>query len=175
MNHDPTSSVLTTGKKTLSELHHVGITVSDIERSIRFYRDVLGLVLVRRRSADADYLGQQTGYAGVRLEVASFKVSPESPQSLEIAQYATHAGGSSNAATNLAGNSHLCFRVDDIHALYDSFIAQGVALLLAAGGDHIGPQPGRLRRLFLRPRRFHARAVPAASRENAKCQMISDK
>jgi hypothetical protein len=26
----------------LGELHHIGLTVSDIERSVRFYRDVLG-------------------------------------------------------------------------------------------------------------------------------------
>jgi catechol 2,3-dioxygenase-like lactoylglutathione lyase family enzyme len=41
----------------LSDLHHVGIAVANIERSIRFYRGVLGMVLMRRRSTDADYLG----------------------------------------------------------------------------------------------------------------------
>ena len=29
----------------LTDLHHVGLTVSDIEESIRFYRDVLGMRL----------------------------------------------------------------------------------------------------------------------------------
>src|SRR5271165_2247555 len=74
----------------LGEIHHLGLTVADIERSIRFYSDVLGLILVRRRSTDADYIGQQTGYPGVRLEAASFKVSLESRQSIEVVQYATH-------------------------------------------------------------------------------------
>lgn len=54
-------------------LHHVGITVSDLERSLHFYRDLLGLTLINRRSSDAAYLGEQTGYAGVRLEVASLR------------------------------------------------------------------------------------------------------
>ena len=61
---------------SLCGLHHVGLTVRDLERSVRFYRDLLGLSLVRRRSADADYLGRQTGYPGVRLEVASFRLAP---------------------------------------------------------------------------------------------------
>ena len=69
----------------LSDIHHLGMTVSDIERSIRFYRDVLGMTLIRRRpKVDADYVARQTGYDGVELNVASFQVSPESHQSLEI-------------------------------------------------------------------------------------------
>src|SRR5689334_1464713 len=40
----------------LSGIHHVGLTVHDLERSIRFYRDVLGLRLLGQRIADADYV-----------------------------------------------------------------------------------------------------------------------
>ena len=68
----------------LSEMHHVGLTVSDIEKSIEFYRDLLGMELVRRREADADYIGMQTGYPGVKLSVASFKPTPDSEQSMEV-------------------------------------------------------------------------------------------
>ena len=69
-----------------SQVHHLGLTVTDIERSVRFYRDVLGLTLVRRRSTDAEYIGRQTGYPGARLEIASFRVRPGSGLSLEIVQ-----------------------------------------------------------------------------------------
>jgi len=59
----------------LADLHHVGLTVADIERSIHFYRDLLGLELIRLRPrVTADYVAQQTGYAGVELSVASFLV-----------------------------------------------------------------------------------------------------
>lgn len=131
-----------TAKPPLADLHHVGITVSDIERSVRFYRDVLGLILLRRRTADGAYLGEQTGYAGVRMEAASFKVSADSPQSLEIVQYLTHPGGPGNQATNVAGNSHLCFRVDDIQAVYKSFIAQGVRFRSPPVAITSGPNQG---------------------------------
>src|SRR6266513_189107 len=74
-------------------IHHVGLTVSDIERSIGFYRDVLGMTLLRRRPhVDNDYVALQTGYPGVVLNVASFKVAPDSLQSLEVVQYMNHAG-----------------------------------------------------------------------------------
>ena len=104
---------------TLADLHHLGITVSDIERSISFYRDTLGMELIRRRpEVAADYVAQQTGYVGVELSVASFRVSPGSRQSLEVVQYLNHAGAPSDQATNRPGNTHLCLLVDDLRACY---------------------------------------------------------
>ena len=44
-------------------VYHTGFTVSDIERSIAFYRDVLGLRLVRRQTGTAPYLASVTGLA----------------------------------------------------------------------------------------------------------------
>src|SRR5262245_9532436 len=93
----------------LGGVHHVGLTVLDIERSIAFYRDLLGMTLHRRRPrVDNDYVSLQTGYEGVVLNVASFRVAPDSPQSLEVVQYMNHSGPPAETATNRAGNSHLC-------------------------------------------------------------------
>tara|TARA_Y100000588_G_C13717637_1_gene695805 strand:- start:89 stop:550 length:462 start_codon:yes stop_codon:yes gene_type:complete len=110
----------------LSEMHHVGLTVSDIEKSIEFYRDLLGMELVRRREADADYIGMQTGYPGVKLSVASFKPTPDSEQSMEVVQYLSHGDGPSDPATNRAGNSHLCLLVDDINRAFEELSTKGV-------------------------------------------------
>jgi catechol 2,3-dioxygenase-like lactoylglutathione lyase family enzyme len=125
----------------LGNVHHLGLTVRDIERSVRFYRDVLGLHLLRRRSADADYLGRQTGYHGVRLEVASFQLAPGGP-GLELVQYVTHDGGRADPATNRAGNTHLCFRVDDIQRAYDALRAQAVRFRSPPVAITSGPNQG---------------------------------
>jgi len=127
----------------LGQIHHVGITVGDIERSVRFYRDLLGLTLVRRREVEADYVTQQTGYAGVRLSVASFE-SPGSGPSLELAQYVTHAGEQSDQATNRPGNSHLCLRVDNLRAAYQDLRAQGVRFRSEPVSITAGPNQGGL-------------------------------
>jgi catechol 2,3-dioxygenase-like lactoylglutathione lyase family enzyme len=112
----------------LQDVHHLGMTVADIERSIVFYRDVLGMTLLRRRPRVADdYVAQQTGYAGLVLNVASFKVSPESPVSLEVVQYMNCIGAPAETATNQAGNTHLCLTVDDLQACYVQLRASGFA------------------------------------------------
>lgn len=110
----------------LTAMHHLGLTVADLERSIRFYRDLLGLPLLGRRRADADYVALQTGYPGVQLDVASFQIVPGSEQLLQIAQYLTHAAAASDQASNRPGNTHLCLVVDDIHAAYQGLRSKGV-------------------------------------------------
>jgi catechol 2,3-dioxygenase-like lactoylglutathione lyase family enzyme len=111
---------------TLSGIHHIGLTVSDLEASIRFYRDLLGMTLIRRREANADYISQQTGYPNVHLSVASFKTSPDSKQSIEVVQYRNHGGEKADPATNRPGNSHLCFQTTGLAGMFERLRAQGV-------------------------------------------------
>jgi lactoylglutathione lyase len=111
----------------LGDLHHLGLTVSDIERSIVFYRDLLGMTLHRRRPhVDNDYVASQTGYPGVVLNVASFKISPDSVQSLEVVQYMNHSGPAAETATNRPGNSHLCITINDLRTCYADLEAKGI-------------------------------------------------
>ena len=112
--------------RKITELHHVGLTVENIETSVRFYRDVLGLTLIRRRELDAEYVGRQTGFPGVCLSVASFKARPDSSQSIEMVQYRNHVGEKSNTSTNRPGNTHLCFQTRDLRCAFGELQAQGV-------------------------------------------------
>src|SRR5262249_26153225 len=111
----------------LGGVHHIGLTVGDLDRSIVFYRDVLGLELVRRRPhVAAAYVAQQTGYPGVVLDVASFRPGPGGGPTLEAVQYLTQTGVPTEPATNRAGTSHLCLTVNDLRACYADLKAKGV-------------------------------------------------
>ena len=110
----------------LTSIVHTGFTVSDISRSIAFYRDVLGMELVRRQEGTAPYLGTITGFPGVRLQMAFLRVSPDAPHVLELLEYVTHAAAPTDRATNRPGNGHLCFDVDDIHEWHRVLTAKGV-------------------------------------------------
>jgi catechol 2,3-dioxygenase-like lactoylglutathione lyase family enzyme len=136
----------------LGDLHHLGLTVADIERSITFYRDILGMTLHRRRPhVDNDYVASQTGYPGVVLNVASFKVSPDSAQSLEVVQYMNHAGPPAETATNRAGNSHLCITVNDLRACHADLQMKGVRFKSDPVTITAGPNAGGLVVYFYDP------------------------
>jgi catechol 2,3-dioxygenase-like lactoylglutathione lyase family enzyme len=137
---------------SLQQLHHLGLTVADIERSIVFYRDTLGMTLHRRRPhVDNDYVALQTGYPGVVLNVASFKISPDSLQSLEVVQYMNHAGPPAGTETNRPGNSHLCLTVDDLEASYADLKAKGVRFKSEPVTITAGPNTGGLVVYFYDP------------------------
>jgi catechol 2,3-dioxygenase-like lactoylglutathione lyase family enzyme len=136
----------------IRSLHHIGLTVSDIERSIVFYRDFLGMALVRRRpQVDNDYVALQTGYPGVVLNVASLKVTPESAQSLELVQYMKHVGAPAEPATNRSGTSHLCFSVADLNACYAGLQSKGVRFKSEPVKITAGPNAGGLVVYFYDP------------------------
>lgn len=136
----------------LGDLHHLGLTVADLDRSIAFYRDLLGMTLVRRRPrVDNQYVALQTGYPGVVLDVASFRVSPESRQSLEIVQYLNQSGPPAETATNRPGNSHLCLTVDDLRTCYADLKAKGVRFKSEPVTITDGPNAGGLVVYFYDP------------------------
>ncbi len=137
---------------SLLDIHHLGLTVSDIEQSIAFYRDLLGMELIRRRPrVTANYVSKQTGYDSVELSVASFRVSPGSKQSLEVVQYLNQAGPPSDQATNRLGNSHLCLLVDDLRAGYAALQDQGVRFKSEPIEITEGPNQGGLVVYFYDP------------------------
>ena len=129
----------------LGRLHHLGVTVADIDRSIEFYRDILGMELVGRRPCvDADYVATQTGYPGVQLSVASFRVCADSPQTLEVVQYLNCPGEPVDQATNRPGNTHLCILVDDLQAAFDDLSQQGIQFKSDPVTITAGPNEGGL-------------------------------
>jgi catechol 2,3-dioxygenase-like lactoylglutathione lyase family enzyme len=97
---------------------HIGLQVSDVERSRAYYRDIIGLVDVERVTRDEPYLSAVTGYEGVRLEIALL-VERTSGVLLELVEYPTGLGRPIDPATANPGTAHVCFIVDDVDAVYE--------------------------------------------------------
>lgn len=106
---------------------HAGFTVSDLDRSVAWYRDVLGLTLISRQPNDNAYTRQIVGMPDAVLEIAFFALAPGSgEQILELVQYLRPAGGSPDLSTRDVGVGHLALEVDDLRSEYERLRGHGV-------------------------------------------------
>lgn len=108
--------------KELSALHHVGITVPDLDRAVTFWGGLLESEPLWRRMLDAPYLGEVTGYPHCRIEVAMFRLAGETR--LELLRY-LEQGEANMPETARPGNVHIALSVGDIWAVWRRALTLG--------------------------------------------------
>lgn len=91
---------------------HVGMTTSDLDRTIAFYCGLLGLeeILVKRTGEGGRIAFLETGR--VMLEIVEPATSIQTP--------------AREVPVTEAGIRHITFRVDDVEAIYERLRAAGV-------------------------------------------------
>jgi lactoylglutathione lyase len=120
---------------------HFGIQVADLERSVAFYGDLLGLELVARWVRDQDYIQELVGYPGVELHVAVFRL-PLSDVFLEVLEYRKVEKDAVDPSTANPGTAHFCLFVDDLDGLYERLAGAGVRFVSDVKSPNIGPNKG---------------------------------
>jgi catechol 2,3-dioxygenase-like lactoylglutathione lyase family enzyme len=108
----------------LAGVHHMSLTVSDLARSLAFYRDLIGLEVVMEQEKEGGYLAAITGYPDAHVRMAHL----ETPggHRLELFEYVSPAGGKADVEPRNVGAPHVCFLVEDIHAAYERLCRAGV-------------------------------------------------
>jgi catechol 2,3-dioxygenase-like lactoylglutathione lyase family enzyme len=112
-------------------LHHVGVTVKDLDASIRFYHDVLGLQFSNEPSPwfDGPELGPAVGVPGAALRQVSLQAGDTTVELLEYKSPPSKTG--EPLESNSVGASHVAFLVDDIEAKKAELEAEGVTFFSA--------------------------------------------
>jgi catechol 2,3-dioxygenase-like lactoylglutathione lyase family enzyme len=107
-------------------MHHIGVSVVSLERSLRFYRDLLGMrVLVQKQFEGAQY-ELILGLPGARGKLAVLQLA-----SLEIELFEFErprpALSDPNRPVCDHGITHFCIEVADIQSEYERLKTAGVA------------------------------------------------
>jgi catechol 2,3-dioxygenase-like lactoylglutathione lyase family enzyme len=127
--------------------HHTSFTVADLDRSIEFFRDVLGLELMYQREIGDDYFGKIVGLPDSVVKVALFRL-PGTGHHLELFQYLQPTGRAVQARPCDPGSSHLALLVDDLSAFHAQLQGRGVAFVSqpvpVTAGPSRGGQPHRV-------------------------------
>lgn len=127
---------------TIRHAHHTGLTVRSLERSVEFYRDVLGFEVAFAWNPQAPYIAELVGYPTVDLHSAILRI-PASDVFLELLEYRDVVGTEPVDSGNAnPGTAHIAFAVDDLDTLYRDLTARGVASVSPPVTPTIGPNRG---------------------------------
>lgn len=130
---------------TVTKIHHVGIVVADLQAAYRFWRDTLGLPLVKEAEiADQGVRAALLAAGDSEIEL----LEPLSPDT-GVARFLARRG---------EGLHHLCFRASHVEEHLEQLKARNVALLDTTPRDGLA---GRI--AFLHPKACHGVLVELAT------------
>jgi catechol 2,3-dioxygenase-like lactoylglutathione lyase family enzyme len=127
----------------LEAVHHVGLVVRDLDRSIWFYHDVLGLPFANEPTPwfDGPDLSKGVGVPDASLRQVSLWVGESS--TMELIEYGNRPATSTESVpNNYLGAAHVCFKVADVHATKAELEAKGVAFYSDVNVVDSGPLAG---------------------------------
>jgi catechol 2,3-dioxygenase-like lactoylglutathione lyase family enzyme len=126
---------------TILSTNHTSFTVSNLDRTIAFFRDCLGFQVMSRAPRDPAIIRQVTGVAGAEMEIA-FLRGPG--HVLELIEYKAPADrGRVNARPCDTGFAHIAFDVDDADAAVAAAAKHGVHPINPPIAINAGPNKGR--------------------------------
>ena len=105
-------------------LHHTGLTVSDLERSLLFWRDAMGMDVLFQQEKDGGYLEEIVGEPGAHVRMAHLAFGGEGPR-IELFQYLAPSGGQHLSRPAYQGFAHVCVACEDLDERMKRLVAAG--------------------------------------------------
>jgi catechol 2,3-dioxygenase-like lactoylglutathione lyase family enzyme len=112
---------------TVSRIDHVGITVSDVDRALGFYRDVLGLRVIADGTVTEPEVAQLLGLDSVELRIAD--LDSGDGRIVELIQYVQPKGRRIAYESYDSATAHIAFTVDDLAAMRERIMSSGATIV----------------------------------------------
>jgi catechol 2,3-dioxygenase-like lactoylglutathione lyase family enzyme len=97
----------------IRKIHHIGMTVSDIQNTLNLLCGILGLKRIEHKELNWEYLKFTGDVVDTQLKTTLLNITG-TQVFLELWQFKTPSGPPAFTAHNNFGSGHLCFQVDDI-------------------------------------------------------------
>lgn len=108
---------------TLNQVNHIGIPVSNLDRSIEFYQALTGGEILFINPMYGEGLSKGVNVPDANLRFAMIKADNVN---LELIEYEHPRGKEFNRNNNDIGAIHVAFQVSDIQAAYKRLRSQGI-------------------------------------------------
>lgn len=143
-------------------VHHVGLTVSSLERALAFWRDGLAATVVMEQAKEGGYFEQIVGEPGVRVRMAQLAL-PGGGARVELFEFSSPRGGRHVSRPADVGFAHVCVTTADLGGLLERLVAAGGSPLSAPVSVDTGANAGG-RALYVRDPDGHVLEVFEAPR-----------
>jgi catechol 2,3-dioxygenase-like lactoylglutathione lyase family enzyme len=106
-------------------VRHIGIVVRDLDRSLAFYRDLLGLALVRQMDETGPFIDAILGMNAAKVRTVKLAAPGDGVQIelLAFTEPAPQIGGAPSLTR--VGPTHVAFTVEDLDGLHQRMAAAG--------------------------------------------------
>ena len=108
-------------------LRHTGIVVSDLTEALQFYRDLLGLRVLKTGTEHGLYIDMVLGMPGVR--VRTVKLTTGDGSLVELLEFNSPVSKPRDARMCDLGPSHVAFTVGNVNEEYARLSAAGVRFI----------------------------------------------
>lgn len=108
---------------------HIGFTVSDLDRSVAFYKEVLGLSYVGEMTMNGPETAALFQRAGCSARVAYLRTADADMPPVELIQFTDVPAQKSTPDLFKTSISELCFTTDNIDLEYERLLEKGVRFL----------------------------------------------
>ena len=110
----------------IKDVRHFGIVVTNMKRSLEFYKDFLGLKIERELHESGKFLDNMLKMENVNVHTVKMSVSGGTTL-VELLEFESHPKSlSNNNAISNIGASHLAFTVDNLNDIYTKLKSVGV-------------------------------------------------
>lgn len=121
----------------IQAMEHVALSVADMERSLTFYRDFIGMEVIMDLNAENEDIGRIIGIPGAKCRIVHLKLNQTV---LELFCYSNPAG--KNKARTMRqcdyGLIHIGFKVTDFHKEVEKLKEKNIKFL----GEPVEFRPG---------------------------------
>jgi catechol 2,3-dioxygenase-like lactoylglutathione lyase family enzyme len=111
-------------------VHHVGVSVTNLDRSVAFWERFLGATHPETRIVEAPFIGDLVGYPGVTLHIAWVDIP--GGDRLELVEYRGRPEPQLPAGSAHPGTVHICIGVHDLDVALEAAIEAGATRASAA-------------------------------------------